>query len=385
MMPSAATPVSRPERPDLAIFVATSGHSGVDTVVAKLLAPLGQQGLTTHVLKIREHGPHIHTPPEGSSVIHLPSRHVETSLPSLVRYLRRYRPRALLTDKDAVNRLAIIARALAGVETRLVVRLGTTVSVNLADKRWLPATLQALSIRYLYRFADACLVPSRGAAGDLAELMRVDADRIHVLPNPVIDETLDEAAALSPDEPWLDEGRDRPVIVAAGSLTERKDYATLLRAFARVRRASECRLIIIGRGRCRPSLEAQAEQLGISEDVRFTGFLDNPYPLIRAADVFAHTSRWEGLGIVLIEALALGTPVVATDCPSGPAEILRGGDLGRLVPVGDDAALAEAIVSTLSWPPDPGVLRSGVDHYSVAASANGYAALLGLTGGDHGQ
>jgi glycosyltransferase involved in cell wall biosynthesis len=373
------------ERPDLAIFVATSGHSGVDTVVAKLLAAFGDRGLNTHVLKIRGHGPYINEPPKGSAVAPLPSRHVETSLPSLVRYLRRYRPRALLTDKDSVNRLAIIARATARVDTRLVVRLGTTVSVNLRDKRWLPATLQAMSIRWLYRFADACVVPSHGAAQDLATLMRTDVDGIHVLPNPVVDHALDEAAAMTPDEPWLDESRERPVIVAAGSLTERKDYATLLRAFARVRRHRECRLIIIGRGRCRPSLEAQAAQLGIADDVRFTGFLENPYPLIRSADVFAHSSRWEGLGIVLIEALALGTPVVATDCPSGPREILAGGGLGRLVAVGDDAAMAEAILSTLSRPPDPAGLRAGVAHYSVAASANAYAALLGLTGGDDGR
>lgn len=365
-------------RTDLAILAATSGHSGVDTIIRNLLPEFGKAGLAVDVLRIERHGPYLDGLPPGARSVPLGARHVETAFPALVRYLRRCRPRALLTDKDSVNRVAILARALARVDTRLGVRLGTTASVNLAGKRRWQAALQRLSIRYLYRRADAVIVPSRGAARDLAELMGVAADSVHVLPNPIIHPGLGTAASEPVDEPWLRPDRDRPVVVAAGSLTPRKDYAMLLESFAQLRRQRAMSLIIVGDGRCRPDLEAQASSLGVERDVRFTGFLENPYPYLQGADVFAHSSRWEGLGIVLVEALALGTPVVATDCPSGPAEILDGGRLGRLVPVGDAAAMAEALAATLNAPPEPATLRAGVQAYHVEPSARAYLDALGL-------
>lgn len=365
-------------RPDLAILAATSGHSGVDTIVRNLLPELAAAGLRVDVLGIAGHGPHVDTPPAGTRRVPLGARHVETAFPALVRYLRRARPRALLADKDSVNRVAILARALARVDCRLAVRLGTTVSVNLAGKRRWQAALQRLSIRRLYRRADVVIVPSHGAAADLAGQMGVDPEAITVLPNPIIHAGLEAAARAPMEDPWLVEQRECPVVVAAGSLTPRKDYATLLRAFAALRTQRPARLVLIGEGRCRAELEAQARELGIADAVRFTGFLANPYPYLRAADAFAHSARWEGLGIVLVEALALGTPVVATDCPSGPAEILGGGRLGRLVPVGDAAALADALLATLGAPPDPEALRAGVAAYRCDTAATAYREALGL-------
>jgi len=364
-------------RTDLAILAATSGHSGVDTIIRNLLPELTAAGLVVDVLKIRRHGPELDRPPAGARVVELGARHVETAFPALVRYLRRQRPTAMLTDKDSVNRMAILAVLLARVDTRLAVRLGTTVSVNLQNKRRWQAALQTQSIRRLYRHAQRVIVPSRGAAADLARVMGVPASRITVLPNPIVHPGLYEAAREPVAEPWLVQ-RECPVIVAAGSLTPRKDYATLLHAFAALRARRRCRLILIGRGQCRDVLEGQAERLGIAADVRFTGFLANPYPYLRQADLFAHSSRWEGLGIVLVEALALGTPVVATDCPSGPAEILEGGRVGRLVPVGDAAALAEAMAETLDAPPPPERVTAAMARYRSAESALAYMEALGF-------
>lgn len=364
--------------PDLAILAATSGHSGVDTIVRNLLPELSGAGLHVDVLGVAGHGPYIETPPAGVRLVPLGARHIETALPALVRYLRREQPRVMLSDKDSVNRAAILARALARVDCRLGVRLGTTVSVNLAGKRRWQAMLQRLSIRHLYRRADVVIVPSQGAAEDLARQMGTAPEAITVLPNPIIHAGLDQAAREPIAEPWLEPERDRPVVVAAGSLTPRKDTATLLHAFAALRAKREAHLIIVGEGRCRQSLETLAGALGIRDDVRFTGHLANPYPYLRGADVFAHSSRWEGLGIVLVEALALGTPVVATDCPSGPAEILDGGRLGRLVPVGDAAAMASALQATLDAPPEAGRLRSGVAGYRCDIAAAAYREALGL-------
>jgi glycosyltransferase involved in cell wall biosynthesis len=154
----------------------------------------------------------------------------------------------------------------------------------------------------------------------------------------------------------------------------------LLRAFAKLRSARPCRLVIVGRGRQREALLSLAHHLGVAEDVDLLGFLDNPYPYMRKADLFALTSKCEGLPVVLIEALALGTPAVATDCPSGPREILRDGRYGPLVAVGDVEALAEQLMATLDHPLSRETLLQAALPYAATSSAQAYRAVLGFSG-----
>ncbi|EAR23077.1 glycosyltransferase [Nitrococcus mobilis] len=364
---------------DLAIFVATSGHSGMDRIITNLLPALAEQGLRIDLLRIDRHGPYLATLPAGVREVRLGAVHVDTSLLALVRYLRRVRPRALLADKYRVNRVALWARRLARSETRLVVRIGTTVSHDLAQRGGLDPWLERVWIRWLYPKADAVIVPSRGAADDLATLARLSPQRITVLPNPVVRPELAARAAEELRHPWFQDAR-APVILAAGELAPRKDFATLVRAFARVRGRREARLVILGEGRKRDNLMQLAAELGVAESLDLPGFIPNPYPYMARAAVFALTSTLEGFGIVLAEALSLGTPVVATDCPSGPAEILQGGRYGALVPVGDDAALAAALERALDAPAPPAQLQRAAQPYTVAASATAYAKILGLVG-----
>ena len=187
--------------------------------------------------------------------------------------------------------------------------------------------------------------------------------------NPVVTAELVSQSRAPLDHPWLQLGAP-PVILGVGRLHEQKDFPTLLRAFARVRAKREARLIILGEAKhaeYRTELTTLAAQLGIANDVMFPGFVDNPFAYMAHAAVFVLSSAWEGLPTVLIEALACGCPVVSTDCPSGPAEILENGKYGPLVPVGDDVALADAICSVLNTPPNRDWLRArgalfGVDH-----------------------
>ena len=364
-------------RPDLALFAATSGHSGVDRIVANLLPALAGLGLRIDLLNIRGHGPRLDPVPDGVRVVDLGRAHVWPALPALVAYLKRERPRVLLSDKDKVNRAALAARALAGGDTRAFVRLGTTVSHNLASRPWFDRAVQTLSMRSLYRFAAGVLVPSQGVAGDFAAFTGLLRARIHVVPNPVVTPHMQALAAGAPGHPWLTDG-GAPVILGVGELSARKDFATLLRAFARLRRQRPCRLLILGEGRRRERLLALAAELGVADDLALPGFVANPYPAMRAAAAFALTSQWEGLGIVLVEALALGTPVVACDCPSGPREVLADGRYGPLVAVGDDAALAAALAGLLDAPPPPALLAEAAAPYTVEASARAYARALGL-------
>ena len=360
----------------VAFLLATSGHSGVDRIMPQLMREFARRGLSVHQLKLRRHGPEPGDIEGDFRVIDLGVAHVLSSLFAVVRYLRRERPTVLLSDKDRVNRIALLARWLAHVPTRVAVRNGTTVSVDLRHRPRFQKWTHWFSMRWLYRAADAILVPSCGAADDLARFATIPRQRIDVVPNPVITPDMDDAAAQPTGHGWFDE--DTPVVLGVGELGGRKDFATLIRAFAQLRAGRPCRLVILGRGRQRERLAALAADLGVGEEVALLGFKPNPWAYLARAQVFVLSSRWEGLSNVLIAALALGVPVVATDCPSGPREILDHGRHGELVPVGDAAAMAAAIGRTLDTEPDRQRLRTAAQPYRVKPAADQYLRVLGL-------
>ena len=363
--------------PKIACFFATSGHSGVDRAMKHLIPALVERGYPVDLLHVRKHGPHIEGEMSGLRRIDLGSSHVYPSLPALVRYLRRERPTVMLSDKDRVNRTALLARFLAGVDTRLVLSSGTTISIDLASRGAFDRWLQRNSMGKLYGFADRVIVTSRGVADDMAAYTGLARSKIEVVPSPVVPEYCFHQTLPRPDHPWFQAG-EPPVILGVGELCMRKDFATLIRAFARVRSQRRCRLVILGKGRQHEELLALARELGVAEDVDLAGFQPNPYAFMQHAALFAFTSRWEGLGFVVIEALAVGTPVVSTDCPSGPREILQDGRYGPLVPVGDDEAMAQAMAQTLDNPLPADVLKEAARPYEIEASTDAYLAALGL-------
>lgn len=364
---------------DLAIFVATSGHSGVDRIISNLLPEFSRAGLRVDLLRVRNHGPWIKDLPPGARAIDLERKHVTHSLRPLTRYLRDNRPRVMLSDKDRANRTALRALQSAKVDTRCFLRLGTTASANLANKGFLDAWIERRSLRR-YWMADGVIVPSTGAAEDLAHIAGLAREHIHVLPNPVITPEMEKGtvADTPTPHPWLSDDAQLPVVLACGSLTPRKDYATLINAFAALQRLQPSRLLILGRGDEYERLTHLARELGIGDRVEFPGFIDDPLPWMRRAAVFAHTSRWEGLGIVLIEALACGTPVVAMDCPSGPAEVLDHGRYGTLIRLGDIDGFTNALARAIISGTDRAANRERAQEFTTKAAAAAYIAALGL-------
>jgi glycosyltransferase involved in cell wall biosynthesis len=234
-----------------------------------------------------------------------------------------------------------------------------------------------LPMRLIYRWADRVIAVSQGVAEDTLRITGLPPERVTVVHNPVITPALYEQSRAPCGHPWIEEP-DRPVVLAAGRLTRQKDFATLIRAFARVRDRRSCRLIVLGEGGLRGELERLAERLGVTPDLDMPGFTPNPYAFMRRAHLFVLSSAWEGSPNVLTEALALGTPVVATDCPSGPREILDGGRIAPLVPVGDHQALAAAMGTVLGAPPAREGLRAAAADYTAAASARRYLEALGV-------
>ncbi len=361
------------------MFFATSGHSGVDRVMTNLIRTFAARGIGVDVLHVRNHGPYLDPVPSNVRIVEMGTAHVNSSLFPLIRYLRREQPAALLTDKDRVNRLALWARRLARVPTRVIVRTGTTVSRDLASRRPLQRWLQRISMRRFYRWADGIIVPSAGAARDLAQVSGLPLHRIRAVPSPVITPELRRLAEEPAAHPWFTT-KDRPIVLGVGELCGRKDFATLIRAFAKLRQERACRLVILGEGRQRARLAALARDLGIGDDVAMPGFVKNPYPYMSRADLFVLSSNLEGAPVVLMEALAIGTPAVSTDCPSGPREILGDGRYGPLVPVGDSEALSKAMLATLDNPPDRALLKQGAEPFLAETSATSYLQVLGLLG-----
>jgi glycosyltransferase involved in cell wall biosynthesis len=305
-------------------------------------------------------------------------------LPALTSYLVQRRPDALISADTYCNIGAIWARGLAGVATRIVVSERNTLSVQLQR----PERRHAWRWRYApqlvgatYPLADGIVSVSDGVGDDLAALCGLPRDRITTIYNPVhFGPELEQRADQVPDHAWLQPGQ-QPLILAAGRLVKPKDFATLVRAFALLRRTRPARLLILGeeqeRGE-RARLLSLARELGVGSDVDLPGHVANPYAYYRRAAVFALSSYREGLGNVLIEALACGSPVVSTDCPHGPAEILGGGKYGRLVPVADAEALAAAIAATLDDPLPRDVLRARGASFTAARAASAYLDLCGL-------
>jgi len=362
----------------IAFYLATSGHSGVDRVMSNLITEIAARKIPVDLLQVRNHGPRLKSVPDNVRLIDLGTSHVNSSFFALLQYLRREKPQALLSDKDRLNRLAIVARALSGVPIRLAVRMGTTVSENLVKRSWFDRKLQYFSIRHLYPKADAVLVPSQGAADDIIRIGGLPMQKVKVVPSPVVTPQVDELALQAPDHPWLREP-SVPVILGVGELSERKDFATLIRAFARLRQSRHLRLIILGEGKKRASLTDLVRELGVGDDVDLPGFTQNPYACMARSSIFILCSRCEGAPVVLMEALACGTPAISTDCPSGPREILQNGRLGKLVPVGDDEALASAMEQTLDNPPEGQLLREGALPFRADVSADRYLEALGIS------
>jgi glycosyltransferase involved in cell wall biosynthesis len=298
-------------------------------------------------------------------------------LSDLVRYLRRERPQVLLSAMTDLNLVALWARRLAGVPTHLVIcehiTLSQSVQADSNRRKWRYRFLPPLLAR-TYPWAQAIIAVSAGMADDLSTLAKIPRERILTIYNPVVTPDLEEKSRASCDHPWFAPGS--PPVLAVGRLSAQKDFPTLLRAFARVRALRTARLVILGEGEERTKLEALAGELGIAADVALPGFVLNPFPYFARAAVFVLSSVYEGLPTVVIEALACGCPVVSTDCPSGPAEILEGGRYGALVRVGDVEAMAKAIHATLDGTHDAKRLKTRAAEFSLERAAEEYLAVL---------
>ncbi|NMB87059.1 MAG: glycosyltransferase [Chloroflexi bacterium] len=346
--PSPTNPPS-PRAGRIAIFVPTMGGGGAEKVVLHLCGGLLQSGRAVDLLLKEKSGALLARLPAGVNVIDFQASSMSRCLPGLVRYLRQTGPEALVATMELPNLLSILAGQLAGGRTPVITTTHDTLSHTIRTNTG-SATLDHILVWLLYRFAHRVVCVSRGVADDLATYAGLPRRRIDVIYNPVITPELKALAAQPFDHPWFAPGQP-PVVLGVGRLVAQKDFATLLRAFALLRARTPARLVLLGEGEQRAELEALAERQGIRQDVWFAGFQANPFQVMSRAAVMVMSSLHEGFGMVLVEAMACGCPLVSTNCPHGPEELLDGGRYGHLVPLRDPAAMAEAVLAVLNGDP----------------------------------
>jgi glycosyltransferase involved in cell wall biosynthesis len=359
----------------IALFIPSLMPGGVQRVMLNLSHGLIEHGYRVDMVLVKAHGLLLGQVPQGVRVVDLNATSVLASLPALWRYLRREKPAAVLSAQPHCNLAAIWARMLSGTHPRLVVSEHNTLSNSLSHTHQNKDKLFPRLMRIFYPAADAIVAVSKGVAEDVRNATGLPGDKFHVIYNPIVFLGLESMAAAPLEHPWFAKGQP-PVILNAGRLAAQKDQATLINAFALLRARRSARLVLLGEGEKRAELEALAAQLGITESTAFLGFDENPFKYMARCAVFVLSSRWEGFGNVLVEAMTCGAQVVSTDCPSGPAEILENGKFGRLAPPGDAAALAAAIESALDNPLPVKLIRARADAFSIEAATEKYLRLL---------
>lgn len=323
----------------LLIFRPTLADGGADRVTVTLLRHLDRRRFQPTLVLVRKAGPLVDQVPVDVPVVELGVRRLALAAPALARLIRRERPGIIFSTAGGANSVVVIARMLARSSARLVLS-----ERNALVRDTLSRTRLAIELRLkrvTYHRADLVTAVSEGVALDLIERLALPPERVRTVWNPVIGEDIAARAEEAVEHPWFRPGA--PVLVACGRLVAQKDYPTMFRAFARVRQKYDARLCILGDGPLRQPLEAQLREMRLAEYVTFLGFDQNPFRYMARGDVFVQSSRAEGLPATLIQSMAVGTPPVATDCDFGPREVIRSGRDGWLVPVGNDAALADKI------------------------------------------
>ncbi|WP_397473708.1 glycosyltransferase [Pusillimonas sp.] len=358
----------------LALFIPSLHGGGAERVMVSLANGLSAKGLDVDLVLAREAGVYLTDVSRKVRIVNLDVRRTLQALWPLARYLRYERPATLISAMNYVNIIASWARRLSGVPCHLVLTEHANLSHLLADSRPKLAWCLPRLMRGAYAKADAIVAVSDGVAHDLAAILHCNPRHIHTRHNPIETTALAIKSQEGLDHPWF-EPNQPPVVIAAGRLSPEKDYPTLIRAFAILHRKQAVRLVILGEGDQRAALQTLIDELDCSPDVLLAGFQANPYKWMSRAAAFVLCSRWEGFGNVLVEAMACGTPVVSTACPSGPEEILAGGRWGRLVDVGDAEGLAAAIEQTLLDESPPDVRRRAQD-FNVERTVDAYLPLL---------
>lgn len=364
----------------LGLFLPSLAGGGAERVMSTLANAFVDRGIRVDLVLANAEGPHLPRLDPRVNILDLKCRRVSAAVRPLSRYLRRERPDALLSAMTHANVVAIAAHALAKVETRLVVSERVSLSNWKLPNAPILDRMLPLLVRWTYPRADHIVAVSAHLRTELVHQCQLPPRLVGYIYNPIDFDEIDHLAAATPDDTPFN-GSSETIVLSAGRLTQQKDFTTLIKAFARLPSRMNLRLVILGEGPLRTPLIALARELGIHERFHLPGFIINPYAWMSRAAVFVLSSRSEGFPNALIEAGACGAPLISTNCPTGPSEILEDGTLGKLIPVGDVAAMADAIEQQLAR---PNTNRFPRERYRLKEIVDQWLQVL-LPGLDHKQ
>ncbi|WP_336722575.1 glycosyltransferase [Acinetobacter soli] len=363
----------------VALIIPTLGGGGAERTAVLLANGFANAGLETYVIAVNLAGEKSKLKAELSPGVHLVDLacgQVKYMSRPLVAWLKQVQPDALISTMTHTNIMVYWAKQLSGITTRLICRETSTASVNLKHRTGLKKWLLQSAMRWVYQRCDVLVPVSQGVADDMQQYLGTALPKTHVIYDPVITPELYQLAQAAVEEPWFQPERSIPVIVAAGRLTEAKNYPLLLHAFAQLIQRTPAHLFILGEGEQRAELESLIHTLGLQQYVALPGFRANPFAYMAKADVYVMSSKWEGLPGALIQALALKLNIVSTDCPSGPREILEQGRYGVLVPNQDQAALSDALFKILQGDIQTDRAQHPEQVYGLDAITQAYLALI---------
>ena len=359
----------------IALFLPLLVGGGAERVMINLARGLTEKGRKVDLVLGRKEGPLLELVPAEVRIINLGAERTLFSLPALVRYLRLEKPRTLLSALNHGNIICLLSKYIAASSTRSIITLHNTLSEKIKiSKPTIKQNFIILAMKILYPLANDIVAVSNGVADDYTSIIKNIKKKIKIIYNPVIDINLYNKSYEKLDHPWFNTKKYK-VIISVGRLTAEKDFSTLISAFSIVTKNISAKLVIFGQGHLRFDLEKQVKDLGLHSEVSLPGFVSNPYKYMAKASVFVLSSKTEGLPTALIEALALGTPIISTNCRSGPSEILDNGKFGKLVPVGDVNALAQAIITALRQE-KPKVDRNAWQRFEFDWAVNAYLKII---------
>lgn len=359
------------------VLLGTAVSGGIGRNLVNLSEALTAKGAEVHLILESMDGPLTPLIVSQTAVYPLSTTHPTIGALPLARRLLALKPDAVLAPNHRLALLAIRARTLIAPwhGVRVYANVHNTYSLQYLQLAPRKRQRRIHKLKRYYPRLDGIICVSEGTRNDFALLTGISKDRMAVIYNPVVTHGLLDLARQPLEHPWFRPGQP-PVILGAGRLVPAKDFAGLMAAFELVRARLSCRLVIVGSGPLYQELEDRRRASRWAADIALVGNDNNPFRYMHRASLFVLSSRYEGFGNVLVEALACGAPVVATDCPHGPREVLMEGKLGPLVPVGDVDALAGAMAATLNCKPPDSLLRQSLARFSADNSANEYLKLF---------
>ena len=356
----------------IAILLPNLAGGGAEHVNIWLAKEFLKRGFCVEFVLLQKTGELVDLIPEGAEIYDLRAVRFRSAILPLVKYMRNRKPGAVIANMWPLTSVAVLAHRLARARCRLLVSEHCTLSHHEGKRGLMHNIALRASLASTYRLADERVAVSAGVASDLALLSGIRRDRFEVVYNPI-------PAPMFTDKNEAEEvwgGWTGKRVISVGALKPEKNYTVLIEAFSRLLRKQDAKLLLLGDGPLRCELELQIADRGLEGKVLMPGFRINPVPFYRSADLFVLSSDYEGFGNVIVEALACGLPVVSTDCPGGPAEILDFGRFGALVSCGDPKALADAMFEMLNQSHDRMALMDRAADFLPHLAADKYLRLL---------